>query len=65
MPSFNGTVVSFDLERDRKCGKGLWKDFEKGTGRSAERRNDGILLKLVYKLKLTTKAYRNLYTSEQ
>ena len=47
-------------ERDLEGFRERWE-----LERSAERRNDGILTKLVYKLKLTTKACRNLYTSEQ
>ena len=44
----------------------LWPLHEfPGFADGAERRNDGIWLKLVYKLELTTKACRNLYTSEQ
>ena len=31
MPSFNGTVVSFDLEGDRKLRKGTLEGFRDGS----------------------------------
>ena len=53
MPSFNGTVVSFDLEGDRKCGKGLRRiSREMGAGKECGKTERWDLTKLVYKLKL-------------
>ena len=66
MTSFNGTVVSFDLEGDRKRGKELRRiSREMGVGKECGKTERWDLTKLVYKLKLTTKACRNLYISEQ
>ena len=66
MPLFNGTVVPFDLEGDRKCGKGLRRiSREMGAGKECGKTERWDLTKLVYKLKLTTRACRNLYISEQ
>ena len=66
MPSFNGTVVSFDLEGGRKRGNGLRRISRgMGAGKECGKTERWDLTKLVYKLKLTTKACRNLYISEK
>ena len=66
MPSFNGTVVSFDLEGDRKRGKGLRRiSREMRAGKECGKTERWDLTKLVYKLKLTTRACLNLYIPEQ
>ena len=58
--------MSFDLEGDRKSGKGLRRiSREMGAGNECGKTEQWDLTKLVYKLKLTTRACRNLYISEQ
>ena len=66
MPSFNGTVVSFDLEGGRKHGKGFRRiSREMRVGKECGKTERWDLTKLVYKLKLSTRACRNLYIPEQ
>ena len=58
--------MSFDLEGGRKHGKGLRRiSREMGAGKECGKTEQWDLTKLVYKLKLTTRACRNLYISEQ
>ena len=66
MPSFNRTVVSFDLEGGWKHGKGLRRiSREMRAGKECGKTERWDLTKLVYKLKLTTRACRKIYISEQ
>ena len=65
-PRLTERFVSFYLGGGRKHGEGLRRiSREMRAGKECGRRNDGILTKLVYKLKLTTRACRNLYILEQ
>ena len=58
--------MSFNLEGGRKHGKGLRRiSREMRAGKECGKTERWDLTKLVYKLKLNTRACHNLYISEQ